>query len=107
MHTASETAKNKAVRAATQTASVNQPTNNTSNSASAQRSRLLDYLYKYSSITTLEARKILDCLHPAMRILELRDSGFRIDTVWVKQETDCGKLHRIAKYVLVGGSAHV
>ena len=106
MRADSDTTKNKAVRAATQTASTKYPLNNTSNSISAQRARLLDFLSHQSSITTLDARKLLDVLHPAMRILELRSLGFRIDTVWVKQETECGKLHRVAKYVLVDGVAH-
>lgn len=75
--------------------------NSTSNSAAAQRSRLLDYLLRKANITTLEARKNLDVLHPAMRILELRAEGHRIDTVWTHQATDCGKVHRVARYVLL------
>ena len=74
----------------------------TGNSAQAQRNRLLRYLKEHGAITTLEARKQLDCLHPAMRVLELRAKGWRIVTVWVNQATDCGKMHRIARYVLQG-----
>ncbi len=48
----------------------------------------------------IEARRDLDILSPAARVLELRRKGYRIDTVWIKQPTDCGKLHRVAKYVL-------
>jgi len=77
--------------------------NHTGNSSGAQRARIIQHLRQYSSITTLEARKTLDVLHPAMRILELRGSGFRIDTVWTRQQTDCGKFHRVAKYVLQCG----
>jgi hypothetical protein len=79
--------------------------NHTGNSAEAQRSRLLDYLRSHCSITTLEARKELDVLHPAMRILELRASGYRIDMVWTQQQTECGKYHRVGKYVLQRGVA--
>jgi hypothetical protein len=32
--------------------------------------------------------------------LELRRRGYLIDTVWIERPTDCGKLHRVALYVL-------
>ncbi len=51
-------------------------------------------------MTTLDARRDLDVLHPAMRILELRQLGYDIRTVWVQQPTACGKLHRVGKYLL-------
>ena len=67
--------------------------------ASAQRARLLDAL-RIAPITTIEARRNLDILHPAMRVLELRTQGYGIHTVWTHQETDAGIQHRIARYVL-------
>lgn len=69
-------------------------------SAAAQRARLLDAL-RCAPVTTLEARRNLDVLHPAMRVCELRKEGYRIDTVRVHQETECGKSHSVAKYLLL------
>lgn len=76
------------------------------NSASAQRARILEAL-RLAALTTIEARRWLDCPHPAQRILELRNLGFRIDTVWTTAETEAGNLHRFALYVLTpqGGGA--
>lgn len=65
----------------------------------AQQARLLAALRNHS-ITTLEARRHLDVLHPAMRILELRRKGHDIRTVWTTQATDAGVKHRVARYVL-------
>lgn len=73
-------------------------------SASAQRARLLDAL-RLTPITTIEARRNLDILHPAMRVLELRAIGYGINTVWVYQESDAGVRHRIARYALQGKGA--
>lgn len=42
------------------------------------------------------------------RVLELKRRGFEILTQWVHDPTDCGKLHRVALYVLLretGGQA--
>lgn len=69
-----------------------------SNSADAQRQRLLDRL-KVAPVDTVTARRDLDILGVAQRIIELR-RFHRIDTVWTKQQTDCGKVHRVALYVL-------
>lgn len=78
------------------------PYHHIGNTAAAQRARLLDYLYRHDTVTTLDARANLDVLHPAMRVLELRRAGHHIDTVWVHQSTQCGKLHRVARYVYRG-----
>lgn len=72
-------------------------------SAEAQRKRLIDAL-KIGPITTLEARRNLDILMPAARVHELRHKhGEPIETVWTWQETDAGKPHRVARYVLFPG----
>lgn len=71
-----------------------------SNSSAAQRQRLLDALRRYM-VSTIAARRDLDILMPAARVHELRHRfGYQIDMVWIKQPTDCGKLHRVALYVL-------
>ena len=57
----------------------NDSTNNTTHN---QRLRLLDYLKTHGSITTLQARSLLDILSPAVRIFELRHNyGYRINKV--------------------------
>ena len=70
------------------------------NSANEQRARLLERL-KLSPVDTITARHELDILMPAARVHELRHKyGLVIDLVWIKQPTNCGKLHRVGKYVL-------
>lgn len=69
------------------------------NSSSEQRTRILRALSD-APITTLYARRDLDVMHPGGRIMELRRNGHLIDTVWTEEATDCGKVHRVALYVL-------
>lgn len=70
------------------------------NSAHEQRARILDRLRK-GSVSTLEARRDLDILHPAARVMELRNAGYQIDRVTVAEQSDCGQTHKVARYVLV------
>ena len=72
----------------------------TSNDAAAQRLRALDLL-RDGPKSTLQLRRDGDILAPAARILELKRRGFEILTHWVQQATDCGKVHRVALYVLM------
>lgn len=70
------------------------------NSLEAQRKRLIDAL-RCGPITTIEARRNLDILMPAARVHDLKHKhGEPIDKVWKWQETESGKLHRIAQYFL-------
>lgn len=73
------------------------------NSLPAQRQRLLGYLRRRGSITTIEARRELDIIHPAGRVQDLRKQGEPIDTIWVEDFTEQGLPHRVAKYVLSAG----
>lgn len=78
-----------------------------SNDAAAQRLRALDLL-RSGPKSTIQLRRDGDILAPAARILELKRRGFEILTQWVQQATDCGKVHRVALYVLLresGGKA--
>lgn len=68
-------------------------------SADAQRARLLDRL-RIGPVSTLEARRELEILCPAARVLELRRMGNDIATVWTREETEGGVPHRVALYVL-------
>lgn len=63
---------------------------------------------RISPVTTLEARERLDVIHPAARVLELRERGHRITTTWVRASDAWGRAHRVARYVLQGsGRARV
>ncbi len=73
------------------------------NSCAAQRQRLLEAL-RHGMVSTITARRDLDILSPAARIIELR-KHHRIDTVRVNQPTDCGKLHCVALYALISEEA--
>ena len=83
------------------------PKSKAGNDAAAQRLRALDLL-RSGPKSTIQLRRDGDILAPAARILELKRRGFDILTQWVQQATDCGKLHRVALYVLLretGGQA--
>ena len=70
------------------------------NDSAAQRKLLYSALLK-GPVTTLEARRDHDVMHPAARIQELRERGFNIITHWESQETQPGRVHRVACYVLL------
>jgi hypothetical protein len=71
-------------------------------SSRSQRLRLLERL-KVAPVDTITARRELDVMHPAARIQELKQRGNLIDTVRVGRPSDCGKVHRVALYVLLPG----
>jgi Helix-turn-helix domain len=73
---------------------------NARNSAAAQRLRALDLL-RTGPKSTIQLRRDGDILSPAARIMELKRRGFEIVTHWVQQATECGRLHRVALYVLL------
>lgn len=70
------------------------------NSLVNQRNKLLDYLKEHGSITSNEARILLDIYYPPARVFELKSEGYLINTVWVTWLSEYGIKHRIAKYVL-------
>jgi hypothetical protein len=63
-----------------------------------QRKRILDRLQS-SPLTTLQARKELDIMHPAARVQELKQRGHNIVTHWTTEFTGKAR-HRVASYVL-------
>ena len=72
--------------------------NNTS--TEAQRARLLAWL-KQGPIDTISARRDLNILAPAARIIELRFAGYPISTQRITLTDDQGRTHnRIALYFL-------
>jgi hypothetical protein len=73
--------------------------------AALQRARLLAAFKQRESITTLQARRELDVLHPAARVMELRRDGYPIVTAWTFDITSEGHTHRVARYQLTGEKA--
>ncbi len=58
--------------------------------------------------TTIDLRHRTGVMHPAARVMELRQSGYEIQTRWDQDRTPDGVSHRVARYVLVkeaGGAA--
>ena len=70
------------------------------NTSAAQRARIFAWLQSGRPLTTLEARRELDVLHPTGRVEELRKSGELILTTWVREASDVGREHRVARYSL-------
>lgn len=65
-----------------------------------QQLKILDYLLEHGSITTQQARELLDIYSPPARIKELREAGYLIVTIWETWISDYGIKHRKARYVL-------
>ena len=81
-------------------AAQNTQSNHNDNSAHTQRLLMLAAFKKQHSLTTIEARRELDIMMPAARVFELRSMGYDIATVWTQGVTECGRKHRIARYIL-------
>ena len=73
------------------------------NTAEDQRQRLLVYAQEHGSVDTLTARRELDILMPAARVFELRAMGYPLPLIWVRRQTDSGKVHRVGLYCWTGG----
>ncbi len=80
---------------------INTPQQYHSNSLANQRQILLKYLQQNQRITTLEARRKLDIMHPSGRIRELKAMGYNIITNLKNDTTFKGINHRVAEYVLI------
>lgn len=70
------------------------------NSSYNQRLKILDRLFEKGSITTSEAREHLDVMSPAARIMELKEAGYLIVTIWDSWTSEHNIKHRIGRYVL-------
>lgn len=70
------------------------------NSKTAQRARILSFLKENGTMTTLEARGLLNVMHPGGRVLELRRKVHRIITHWCIDYIE-NFPHRVARYVLI------
>jgi hypothetical protein len=69
------------------------------NITAQQRQTLLSSLLT-KPLSTIDARRELDIMHPAARVMELREESHNIKTHWSDEPTECGRLHRMARYVL-------
>ncbi|WP_434108009.1 helix-turn-helix domain-containing protein [Paraburkholderia caffeinilytica] len=72
-----------------------------SNDAAAQRNRIFEFLRQHGSLSTLDARHLIDVMHPAARVMELRSAGHQIATIWSHETTSEGGAHRVARYYLI------
>ncbi|WP_322104836.1 helix-turn-helix domain-containing protein [Paraburkholderia sp. J41] len=72
------------------------------NTAAHQRARLLEAMKMRGGVTTLEAVRFLDIVDPRPRIVELRKEGYRIATLWSRQPSECGRMHRVGYYTQFG-----
>lgn len=62
----------------------------------SQKNAILSYLRRHKTITAIQALDAIGCFRLAARVAELRDSGHKIATEWVKQGEK-----RFARYRLV------
>lgn len=73
-------------------------------SAADQRTRILNYLQKHGSATTIELRHNLDIMQPAARIFELKHHfGHNIVTTLTEAENPEGGTQKVARYTLKAG----
>lgn len=68
-------------------------------SSASQCARMRAALSRFP-ITTFEAMRYLDVYDPRARVMQLRDGGENIDTVWQTVTTESGDSHRVGLYVL-------
>lgn len=80
-----------------------QTSNVESLSTEAQRARVLAHLLLSQTLTTLYARHSLNVMHPAARVMELRQAGHKIITLRRKDTDTAGRSHSVAEYVLMSG----
>lgn len=80
-------------------------TRNTSHRAQCRR--IADYLRRHGTATTLELRSACNALYPPARVLELRESGWKIVTTFIRADDEHGRPHRVGRYTLMraGGEA--
>lgn len=76
------------------------------NDAGTQSKRLLEAMQALGGISTLEANRYLDILHPPARKLNLIEAGHIVTLAWVYETSVCGNVHRVGKYVYMGETSY-
>lgn len=80
-----------------------QPVNHTTDDASSQRQRVLEWL-RQRPLTTLQARNQLFIMSIAARIFELKARGHNIITTMIPVKHGSKKM--VAQYSLLSGGSH-
>jgi hypothetical protein len=76
------------------------------NDVGTQCNRMLEAMQTLGSISTIEAHRYLDILHPPARKLNLLQHGHIVELIWVHEPSDCGEIHRVGKYVYMGKTSY-
>lgn len=64
--------------------------------------RIINFMKKYGSITSMEAFQAFGITRLSARIKELREMGYDIETVMMENVNRYGEYVRFGKYVLKG-----
>ena len=70
-----------------------------------QKMKLVEFMRKHHSITSLQASNVLFILRPSNRIQELKSDGYDIDTEIIYRKNDDGSVTHYAKCTLLGEPA--
>lgn len=81
-------------------------TKHSANDAGTQSKRLLEAMQALGGISTIEANRYLDILHPPARKLNLIEAGHIVTLAWVYEASSCGQIHRVGKYVYIGKASY-
>lgn len=77
------------------------------NTLNPQRNRLLNHLQQKNHISTDEARTVLDIMHPAARIKELRAIGYLIICQRAPIINTRGIRHNMGVYTYIGKNEEI
>ena len=72
----------------------------------SKETRLLDYLARKGTITSLEAFKKLGDTRLSATIFELRRKGYDIQDIWKEEVNRYGDKTRFKQYFLIGGEVN-
>jgi hypothetical protein len=67
-----------------------------------QQKRVLEYMIKNKTITSLEAVQKLGVYRLSARILELKEKGFDIDGIFIEVRNRFGELCNVKQYFIRG-----
>ena len=74
--------------------------------AGTQTRRLLEAMQTLDGVSTIEASRYLDILHPPARKLDLIKAGYIVVLIWVYEQSACGEVHRVGKYFCLGKASY-